>query len=78
MQTLPQETPGEEMMRYGRQGKDWHGWAWKAGSEWPCPGELFEWAENKKPKDKQPESSGKWVRVRFVEVKPKRQEKKRA
>ncbi len=50
-----------------RKGKIWHGWAWKAGKDWNPAGQLFNWAEPKKPK-KKPEPSGKWVRVRFVEV----------
>ena len=54
-----------------RRGKDWHGWAWKAGKEWDTPGELFYGAEPDKPSDK-PEPSGKWVRVKFVEVKPRK------
>lgn len=54
-----------------RRGKDWHGWAWKAGKKWPVPGELFYMAKPDKPFNKL-ESSGKWVRVKFVEVKPRK------
>lgn len=64
-------------MKIGKQGKDWHGWAWKAGSDWETPGELFQWAEPKKP-DKKPEPSGKWVRVKFIEHKGKLSGKTRA
>ena len=54
--------------------KDWHAWAWKAGKTWPHPGELFYWAESDRPPHGSPESkptdSGKWVKVKFLEVKP--------
>jgi len=42
------------------RGKDWHAWAWKAYS-----GELVTWAFHDKPK-----TGTRWVRVKFVEVKP--------
>lgn len=53
------------------QGNDWHGWAWKArgfmadGSD--C---LFHWAEPARPRARngKPSENGKWVRVKFVEV----------
>ena len=51
-----------------KRGVDWHAWAWKAGKTWPRPGELFNWAEPDKPRAKKPTETGKWVRVRFVEV----------
>ena len=51
-----------------KRGRDWHAWAWKAGSTWPRPGELFNWAEPKRPTTR-PSETGRWVRVRFVEVK---------
>ena len=51
------------------QGRDWHGWAWKTGHTLKKPGELFHWAEPDRPAvDNRPSESGKWVRVRFVEV----------
>lgn len=51
------------------RGKDWHAWAWKAGKTWSKPGELFWWAEpNYTRPRKRPTESGKWVRVKFVEV----------
>lgn len=56
------------------QGKDFHGWAWKpAGDDW-APGDpdrLFHWAEHYRPRKRNgtPTEKGKWVRVKFVEVK---------
>lgn len=55
------------------QGRDYHGWAWKPnednGSRYPDDG-LFHWAESRRPtkEDPPPTPSGKWVKVRFVEV----------
>jgi len=47
----------------------YHAWAWKAGRTWPEPGELFWWAETKKPQSRlRPSETGKWVRITFVEV----------
>ena len=46
------------------RGRDWHGWAWKEGDE--IFGDTFVQQED------YPElihSLGKWVRVKFVEVK---------
>lgn len=51
------------------RGRDYHGWAWKAGKTWVKPGELFCWAETVKPALR-PTETGRWVRVRFVEVVP--------
>jgi hypothetical protein len=55
------------------QGRDWHGWAWKAGHTWHRPGELFYFATPTKPSRQAcdygpPTETGKWVRVKFVEV----------
>lgn len=55
------------MVKRKVRGRDWHAWAWKAGKTWDRPGELFFFAEPKKPKNR-PSESGKWVRVKFVEV----------
>ena len=52
------------------QGRDWHGWAWKAGKTGPEPGVLLHWAEPIRPllRDCRPTGDGTWVRVKFVEV----------
>ncbi len=50
-----------------KQGKDWHGWAWKCGDD-DMKDELFFWAESKRPTGNRPTTKGKWVRVKFVEV----------
>lgn len=60
-------------MKRHQRGKTWHAWAWKTGKDWPKPGELFFFAKPDRPKNK-PEPSGKWVRVKFVEVRPRRKE----
>lgn len=51
------------------RGKDWHAWAWKAGKSGVCPkpNQFVYSAEYKKPSYKQM-GTGKWVRVKFVEV----------
>lgn len=59
------------------QGRDYHGWAWKAESDDRLNG-LFFWAEPHKPRPDvhaevyspvKPSEKGKWVRVKFVEAK---------
>lgn len=55
------------------QGKDYHGWVWKAKG-WPNGEDgyvFFHWAEPDRPKRRMgtPTEDGKWVRVKFVEVK---------
>ena len=57
-----------------KRGTDWHAWAWKPMGEWPNR-KLFWFAEGTKP-DRRATESGRWVRVKFVEVKPKRKAKK--
>lgn len=60
-----------------KRGKDWHAWAWKIGPPLKgdegiygfTPGELCHCAEPEKPKRNPPTESGKWVKVKFVEVK---------
>lgn len=51
------------------QGRDWHAWTWKFGKSWDTPGQLGCFAEPFKLA-KMVSETGKWVRVRFVEVKP--------
>lgn len=54
------------------RGKDWHGYAWKHlgdGSSVIPHGCLMRWAEPTRPPEKHPTEKGKWVRVKFVEVK---------
>jgi len=51
------------------RGKDWHAWVWKPGSAWPRARASFYFAEPRKPSRGHTET-GKWVRVKFVEVKP--------
>jgi len=50
------------------RGKDWHAWAYKSESEG-----LYHWAVARKPiaqmDDDTRNEPGKWVRVKFVEVK---------
>lgn len=56
-----------------KRGRDWHGWVWRAvGKEWRQRGEdgLFFWAEAERPKSRQPTDRGRWVRVRFVQLRP--------
>lgn len=54
------------------KGKDYHGWAWKHTGNDRMKG-FFWYAEPHKPNknwpDHKPSEPGKWVRVRFVEVK---------
>lgn len=47
------------------QGRDWHGWVLKlpVGKK---DDQLCWWAKPEKPKERR--NSGKWVRVKFVEV----------
>ncbi len=50
------------------QGKDWHGWAYRSNY---LKGFIY-WAEPRKPtKSPDHEPDGKWVRVKFVEVRCK-------
>jgi len=46
-----------------RQGRDWHGWAWKTRR-----GRFYFFAEPTKPKIPADLGNGQWVRVKFVEV----------
>jgi len=46
-----------------RQGRDWHGWAWKTHR-----GRFLCFAEDRKPGIPADLEGGKWVRVKFVEV----------
>jgi hypothetical protein len=52
------------------QGHDYHGWAWKEPTWDGESNVLFFWAEPYRPKRRngRPTPDGKWVRVRFVEV----------
>ncbi len=54
------------MKRRMKQGRDWHGWAFKAADA-DTKGFMF-WAEHSKPNNR-PTEKGKWVRVKFVEIK---------
>lgn len=46
------------------RGKDWHGWAFKDDAGWFC-----HYAEVTKPREtRAPTDTGKWVKVKFVEV----------
>ncbi len=51
-----------------KQGRDWHGWAWKCEDD--DLKKLFHWAEPRKPaaNARRPTIQGRWVRVKFVEV----------
>ena len=46
------------------RGRDWHAWAWKA-KDWG----LFFYAEPNRDSNCRPTDAGKWVKVKFVEVK---------
>ena len=48
------------------RGHMWHGWAFYEGGREGLG--MCQWAEPKKPTTK-PSPDGKWVRVRFVQVK---------
>ena len=52
------------------QGRDWHGWIWKDTSgKAGWRGAYTFYAEaNKPPPSRKITESGKWVRVKFVEV----------
>jgi len=58
------------------RGKDWHAWAWKqnkSGMLGEYPGRFLGFAKGDKPLgDFCPTGAGtgRWVRVKFVEVKP--------
>lgn len=53
------------------RGKDWHAWAWKFGKDSICETDSLSFFVVDDPKEADPPShSGKWVRVKFVEVKP--------
>jgi len=57
-----------------KQGRDWHGWAWKDNDPDMQQGGtdgLFFWAEPDRPAEK-PSDSGRWIKVRFVEVSKQR------
>jgi hypothetical protein len=59
------------------RGKDWHAWAWRVGKGSVVrEGYILHWAEPSKPAGNsypsetgKPTVTGKWVRVKFVEVK---------
>jgi len=50
-----------------KQGVDWNGWAWQFPDGTFCILEGVFWD---KPRGNHPSIKGKWVRVKFVEVKP--------
>lgn len=65
------------MKKQLQRGKDWHAWAWKHTGEGQLKG-FFYYAEPARPSrcvgaeiysPVKPSGKGKWVRVKFVEVK---------
>jgi len=55
------------------RGKDWHAWTWKDTSGTynigRNPSDFVWWADYAPDKSNHPTDKGKWVRVKFVEVK---------
>ncbi len=54
------------------RGRDWHGYAFKFPAKEGQPESKWvfcQWAEVNKPPSKHPTNDGKWVKVKFVEVK---------